>query len=186
MTIKERISDLVDLGWSYGKIAKEAGVSKATISRWHGGVTKPNKNLEKMAQRNLNLDAQADAFEYFLKQQPIIMRTNNMKKSCGPIEDVGNCTLDEHIAYYEKQLKKLKAQKEAEKWKFTEDEKVILRNVDKQYKWLGRDTEGTLWFYDTKPTYTIGYGNAKYTDLFNHLFRCIKIQEEPCEFRKFI
>ena len=94
--------------------------------------------------------------------------------------------IDEEIKYHENELAKLKAQREAEKWQFTEDEKVILRNIDKQYKWIGRDTEGTLWFYDTKPTYTIGYGNAKYIDLFNHLFRCIKIQDEPCEFRKFI
>lgn len=93
---------------------------------------------------------------------------------------------EEQIKWHEECLKHLKEKQLEKKWVFTEDEKVILRNIDKQYKWLGRDVEGTLWFYDTKPVCPIGYGKAKYIDLFNHLFRCIKIQDEPCEFRKYI
>lgn len=174
MTIQEIISNLVEKGFSYGKIAKEAGVSKATISRWHKGTVKANKTLKKIAKNNL-------VGNLALKQNSTIDTVTEIFKLISR-----GSSIDGEIEYYEKKLAELKAQKEAEKWKFTEDEKVILRNIDKQYKWLGRDAEGTLWFYDTKPAHSIGYGNAKYIDLFNHLFRCIKIQDEPCEFRKFI
>lgn len=35
--------------------------------------------------------------------------------------------------------------------KLTEDEKVILRNIDKRYRWIARDGDGNLFIYREKP-----------------------------------
>lgn len=35
--------------------------------------------------------------------------------------------------------------------KFTDDEKVIARNIDKRYKWMARDKDGILCVYPTMP-----------------------------------
>ena len=34
---------------------------------------------------------------------------------------------------------------------FTEDEKIIARNIDKRYKWMARDSDGGLCIYKEKP-----------------------------------
>lgn len=38
-----------------------------------------------------------------------------------------------------------------EKPKLTEDEKVILRNIDKTFRWVARDEDGALFVYNGKP-----------------------------------
>jgi len=104
-------------------------------------------------------------------------------------------TIDEEIRYHKKELARLKAQKQKEKWKFTEDEKVILRNLPKHMKWIARDDDaGGLKVFCDKPIkkekrwicekYIVGtYGIY----IFGHLFQCIQWEDdEPCEFRKFI
>ncbi len=68
-------------------------------------------------------------------------------------------------------------------WKFTEDEKAILRNLPKEYKWIARDKDGDVLVYDNEPTKR----NTYWLRIFNHLFQSIQWSDkEPCEFRKYI
>lgn len=69
-----------------------------------------------------------------------------------------------------------------EKPKLTEDEKVVLRNIDKKYKWIARDEDGTLGFHFVKPhkeAYFWSSLEANYvSDLFPNLFQFIKWEDE--------
>lgn len=103
-------------------------------------------------------------------------------------------SIDEQIEYHEKKLAELKAQKEKDKWVFTEDEKVILRNLAEEYEWIVRDNfSNRIYIFVNKP-YKEGdeWTSDKafnYLELrpFQHLFKCIQWTDpEPCEFRKYI
>lgn len=72
--------------------------------------------------------------------------------------------LKDDILFLFKSLKK-------EKPTLTEDEKAILRNIPKEYKWIGRDENGDLVLYEE-----LYYGLV--TKLFNHLFNFIKWTDE--------
>ena len=78
------------------------------------------------------------------------------------------------------------------RWTFTDDEKVILRNVLKDYKWLVRDEDGELCIYEERPhkleiMWDSDSGSVMGICGFNHLFQSIKwTDEEPCEFRKYL
>ena len=68
-----------------------------------------------------------------------------------------------------------------EKPKLTEDEKVILRNVPKHYKWIARDKNGCLCVYASKPE----KGITMWEDSsglpmipFVHLFQFIQWEDE--------
>lgn len=68
----------------------------------------------------------------------------------------------------------------------TEDEKVILRNLPKEYKWIARDSIGYgnhLWIYGTKPTRiskTFSLEKIyKKIDLFDNIFKFIKWEDKP-------
>ena len=69
-----------------------------------------------------------------------------------------------------------------EKPKLTEDEKVILRNLPKEYKWIARDEDGTLSFHYVKPhkeSYFWSSYNANYvSDLFPNLFKFIQWEDD--------
>ena len=81
---------------------------------------------------------------------------------------------------------------EPKQWKFTEDEKVILRNLPNEYNWIARDENKSLYVYIEKPCkiediWDYGCNNSFGIDLFKHLFQTIQWYDfEPCEFRKFI
>ena len=45
-----------------------------------------------------------------------------------------------------KEIIKLPKKKE-----FNDDELCILRNIDKEYKWIAKDRDGDLWIYTNKP-----------------------------------
>lgn len=100
------------------------------------------------------------------------------------------------IAYHQKVIDDLKKSRDAQKWKFTEDEKVILRNIPKEYNWLIRSQGGDLFVFTSEPQKidyyweTVNKGKDSYCEIistFNHLFKCIQWSDtEPCEFRKFI
>ena len=62
----------------------------------------------------------------------------------------------------------------------TEDEKVILRNVPKHYKWIARDKNGLICMYIKKPSKCeYSWGGCKYMLLpFYHLFQFIKWEDE--------
>lgn len=77
------------------------------------------------------------------------------------------------------------------KWKFTEDEKSILRTLPEKYEWIARDEDNNLFIYIDKPIKE--YDHWRNEDIFvnfivyNHLFQSIKWTDtEPCEFRKYI
>lgn len=80
------------------------------------------------------------------------------------------------------------------KWTFTEDEKVILRNMREECKYITRDKNNDLYLYKNKPIKNEGVNVwqnfssfCERLTFYNHLFRSIKWEdEEPCEFRKYI
>ena len=222
MTIREKIDALVKAGWSYRKLAKIAGVSRTSISRWHKGVCEPtlrNKHkIEKvymLMQKGIyfpNNGDHADALNYFMMHpiignvvgvgldEHLVVGSTVLSENCLELlNKLGDpdAKIDDQIKLLEDELAKLKAQKEAEKWKFTEDEKVILRNLSKEFCCIARDEDGNLWLYKEKPHKNIDFiipdkiwvGGGEYIDftIYNHLFQCIQwSDEEPCEFRKFI
>ncbi len=84
-------------------------------------------------------------------------------------------------------------------WTFTDDEKVILKNLPEKYKWIARDKDGSVLVSFSKPfkdedediwdidDYEYGEVRSSYIWQFNHLFQSIKwTDEEPCEFRKYL
>lgn len=79
------------------------------------------------------------------------------------------------------------------KWTFTEDEKVILRNTQEEFRWIARDRDGGLNIYNVKP-YKLDncWGRKRIIDfemfnVFEHLFQSIKWEDDTaCEFRKYI
>ena len=66
--------------------------------------------------------------------------------------------------------------------KITKNEKAILESIDKEYKWIARDSDGNLGVYTDKPSKNFyGWGNHdyyKYFELFNHLFQFIKFEDK--------
>lgn len=68
--------------------------------------------------------------------------------------------------------------------KLTEDEKVILKNINKDYKWIARDVDGVLYVYTDKPIkgdtcwglYLYAYASPLH--VYKHLFTCIKWEDE--------
>ena len=67
-----------------------------------------------------------------------------------------------------------------EKPKLTEDEKVILRNLPKKYKWIARDKSGLIFLCSKKPS-KCNYSWIGYNDIafpYYHLFQFIKWEDE--------
>ena len=64
--------------------------------------------------------------------------------------------------------------------KLTEDEKVILRNLPKEYKWIARDSSGMVYIFIEKPEkgQAIWYGFGQPMIPFYHLFQFIKWEDE--------
>ena len=68
--------------------------------------------------------------------------------------------------------------------KLTEDEKVILRNIDKKYKWITIDDNGSLFINNEKPIKNESSWISKMLIdwcgiwIFNHLFQSIKWEDE--------
>ena len=68
-----------------------------------------------------------------------------------------------------------------EKPQLNEDEKAILRNVPKHYKWIARDKCGTICVFIDKPHKSgLGWGGNFFEVLvlFSHLFQFIKWEDE--------
>ena len=66
---------------------------------------------------------------------------------------------------------------------FSEAEKTIARNINREYKWMARDQDGNLFIYEEKPEkkeYSWYFGGCNYIFYFNHLFSAIKWEDsEP-------
>lgn len=65
--------------------------------------------------------------------------------------------------------------------KLTAEEKIILRNIDDEYKWIARDKDGELYFYKGKPTKRIVIWNTNNYSLggiFSHLFQFVTWEDD--------
>lgn len=79
-------------------------------------------------------------------------------------------------------------------YQFSEDEKTILRNLDKKWKWLARDEDGKLFLFTDKPKkdnngWQLVNFKTSYTSLniFEFLFQSIQwTDDEPVEIAKVI
>lgn len=67
-----------------------------------------------------------------------------------------------------------------EKPQLTEDEKAILRNVPKEYKWIARDLSGMVYIFIERPEkgQAVWYGCGQPMIPFYHLFQFIKWEDE--------
>ena len=71
-----------------------------------------------------------------------------------------------------------------EKPHLTDDEKVILRNIDKAFKYIVRDEDGMLFLFTGKPIKMDYYWKCEdeddkcYVYLFDHLFQFIKWEDK--------
>ena len=67
-----------------------------------------------------------------------------------------------------------------EKPKLTEDEKIILRNLPKEYKWIARDLSGMVYIFIERPEkgQAIWYGCGQPMIPFYHLFQFIKWEDD--------
>lgn len=88
----------------------------------------------------------------------------------------GNKTLDIVAVYELNQVWK------REESTITEDEKVILRNLQGKYEWIARDESGVLYIYHDKPkknsfAWDVGFG-SRCLNLFDHLFKMVKWEDE--------
>ena len=66
----------------------------------------------------------------------------------------------------------------------TEDERVILRNLEDDYKWIVRDETGWLTIHEMYPYINnhhnwVSNGDSNFFDLFNHIFQFIKWGDKP-------
>lgn len=64
---------------------------------------------------------------------------------------------------------------------FTEDEKIIARNINKKYQWMARDSDRGLCVYERKPKKEESYWHAsgyEYLSPFSHLFSAVKWKDE--------
>lgn len=64
--------------------------------------------------------------------------------------------------------------------KLTEDEKAILRNLPKEYKWIARDIDGCLYVYASKPKKGITMWESDGLPMipFDHLFQFIQWEDD--------
>lgn len=68
---------------------------------------------------------------------------------------------------------------------FTDDEKIVARNIDKKYKWIARDKFDNLFVFNQKPhknASCVWVGGTKWHDMFvlNHMFKLITWEDaEP-------
>ena len=95
------------------------------------------------------------------------------------------CWDDEIELVFELITEKKKIKKLSQKPVLTEDEKVILRNLPKEYKWIARESCGELYVYENKPVkmryeWNRGVAGSSYNNLnsFQHLFQFIKWEDE--------
>lgn len=66
--------------------------------------------------------------------------------------------------------------------KLTEDEKIILKNINKDYKWIARDVDGQLFVYSDKPIKLTNcwgrYAHESPLYVYSHLFTGVKWEDE--------
>lgn len=72
--------------------------------------------------------------------------------------------------------------------KFTEDEKIILRNLPKEYKYIARDKDGMIYVYDMLPTRLYSRfalkGIWRSLSVFENIFKGVTWENSPICFRE--
>ena len=92
--------------------------------------------------------------------------------------------LEEILNKYSKEFKKELSdkRKKKEKPQLTKDEKIVLRNIPKQYEWIARDAGGSLCVYTKRPIKQMSVwstdGWMSPMSLFHNLFQFIKWEDE--------
>ena len=96
-------------------------------------------------------------------------------------DDLTNCCnlFDAMKVYKDYTCKELLWERK-EKPQLTEDEKTILRNLPKDYKWIARDLSGMVYIFIERPEkgQAIWYGFGQPMIPFYHLFQFIKWEDE--------
>ena len=96
-------------------------------------------------------------------------------------DNLGHHYLDIMKVYKDYTLKELLWERK-EKPKLTDDEKAILRNIDKEYKWIARDRSSHLYIFINEPfkIECMWYAEGDLTNLhiFKHLFQSIKWEDK--------
>ena len=190
MEIRELEDKIIELTNRVEKLEKE----KTQKHEFKVGDRVQFKSWEEM-------ESEFDTFSYIDTAIPFLPE---MKYLCGTYATIKEITIDGKVVLTDStsnqgniddwnySLDMLKpAVNEPKHWNFTEDEKVILRNLPKGYNWIARDGNKDLYIYITKPCKIEDiwdYDESLYElDLFKHLFQTIQWEDaEPCEFRKFI
>jgi hypothetical protein len=111
-------------------------------------------------------------YKYIISCNELVYYDENKKewvKSCKPI--IIN------------DLPKLNIIKLPKRKEFTDDELCILRNIDKESKWIARDESNNLYVYKNKPTkinryWDVEYGERQRLKVFSHLFKSIQWEDE--------
>ena len=106
-----------------------------------------------------------------------VIRNNRLKRIFNNLDEVeSNMGIND--------LSKVKIIKLPKKKEFTDDELCILRNVDKEYKWVARDKCGNISLYEKKPyksitmVWSIEKGYNEWFFMFDHLFNSIQWEDE--------
>lgn len=75
-------------------------------------------------------------------------------------------------------------QEHKEKITLSEAERVILENIDKDYKWIARDKDNSLWLYGDRPIKKSALWSNEYSEIgeefafYKHLFQFITWQDD--------
>lgn len=114
-----------------------------------------------------------DKIAYSDRKCVVIMGSNDIPMI--DVETVGQCYLDVLLKYDYTIIQP--------KPTLSEDEKVILRNLNKRYKYINREEYGGLRVSETKPIYSKSMKEYYYsgfdTFIYDNLFQFIKWEDEP-------
>lgn len=74
---------------------------------------------------------------------------------------------------------------------FTEEEKIILKNINEKFKYIARDSDGTLWLFEfapkkSKSVYFNSMGAFYYLTMYEHLFKSVTFDCGAINFREAI
>lgn len=131
------------------------------------------------------MEKKISIIEYLMKKRcrNILMYSDNGKKHEMSIKF--DLTKEEYENFSKNALGKhnhdylLKEYKEP--IKLTQDEYIILKNIDNVYQWIARDKNNRIWLYEEKPFKDDDEWSAmesSYFDVFNHLFKFVKFEDE--------
>ena len=97
------------------------------------------------------------------------------------LTDIDNAVeFDIMKVYKDYTCKELLWERKEKKLVISEDEKAILRNVPKHYKWIARDIDGRLYIYASKPKkgLSIWLDTGLPMITFDHIFEFIKWEDD--------